>query len=221
MEQYFDILKDLPLFEGINSQDIPEMMTCLAAKTKAYKKGNYIKCEDDAADFIGIVLDGTIQILKDDYNGNRRITSAFGPGHLFAEAFSLAATGVLPVSIFAATDCVILFLNVQRILYPCAHGCGFHSRLILNLLKIVSRKNMLLNQKLSYISHKTTSEKLLAYLFDQAKEKHSLEFTIPYDRQALADYLGVERSALSAEIGKLKKKGILETNRSYFKLLSP
>lgn len=220
MQQYFDILKGLPLFEDIHSRDIPEMLACLGAKTKTYKKESYIKYEGDSADFIGIVLDGTIQILQDDYNGNRRITSAFGPGHLFAEAFALAAIGALPVSIFAATDCVVLFLNVQRILYPCAHGCSFHSKLIQNLLKLVSRKNMLLNKKLSYLSHKTTSEKLMAYLFDQAKENHSLEFTIPYDRQALADYLGVERSALSAEIGKLKKQGILETNRSYFKLLS-
>lgn len=219
MENYFDILKELPLFEDINSQDISEMMTCLAAKTKAYKKETYVKYEGDSADFIGIVLDGTIQILQDDYNGNRSIISAFGPGHLFAEAFACAAIPTLPVSILAATDCTILFLNIQKILYPCTQACYFHSKLIQNLLKIVSRKNMLLSKKLSYVSHKTTSEKLMAFLCDQAKEKNSLEFTIPYDRQALADYLGVERSALSAEIGKLKKQGILETNRSYFKLL--
>lgn len=220
MEDYFNILKDLPLFEDIHSQDISEMLTCLAAKKRVYKKDTYIKYEGDPADFIGIVLDGTIQILQDDYKGNRNITSAFGPGHLFAESFACAAISTLPVSIFAATDCTILFLSIQKILYPCTQACYFHSKLIQNLLKIVSRKNMLLNKKLSNVSHKTTSEKLMAYLNDQAKENHSLEFTIPYNRQALADYLGVERSALSAEISKLKKQGILENNRSYFKLLS-
>ena len=141
MENYFDILKDLPLFEDINSQDLPEMMTCLAAKTKAYKKETYIKYEGDSADFIGIVLDGTIQILKDDYNGNRNITSAFGPGQLFAEAFACAAVPSLPVSILAATDCTILFISIEKILYPCTQACYFHSKLIQNLLKIVSRKN--------------------------------------------------------------------------------
>ena len=218
MEKYFDLLKDLPLFEDINSQDLSDMMTCLAAKKKAYKKETYIRYEGDPADFIGIVLDGTIQILQDDYNGNRSILSAFGPGHVFAEAFACAAIKALPVSILAATDCTILFLNIQKILYPCTQACYFHSKLIQNLLKIVSRKNMLLNKKLSYVSRKTTREKLMAYLCDQAKENHSLAFTIPYNRQALADYLGVERSALSAEIDKLKKQGILETDRSYFKL---
>ena len=219
MEKFFYILKDLPLFEDINSQDILEMLSCLGAKAKTYKKDTYIKHEGDSADFIGIVLDGIIQILQDDYNGNRSVTSAFGSGHLFAEAFACAKIRTLPVSILAATDCTILFLNIQKMLYPCSNACYFHSKLIQNLLKIVSEKNILLSKKLNYISHKTTSEKLMAFLNDQAKEHHSLEFTIPYNRQALADYLGVERSALSAEIGKLKKQGILETNRSYFKLL--
>lgn len=218
MEKYFDILKDISLFEGMASKDILEMMTCFAAKTESYSKGSYIRIEGDSADFIGIVLDGSIQILKDDYNGNRNITSAFGPGQLFAEAFACAAVPSLPVSILAATDSVILFINIQKILYPCSNACCFHSKLIQNLLKIVSRKNMLLNKKLSYVSHKTTSEKLMAFLHDQAKENNSLEFTIPYNRQALADYLGVERSALSAEIGKLQKQGVLETKRSYFKI---
>ena len=218
MEKYFDILKDISLFEGMASKDILEMMTCFAAKTESYSKGSYIRIEGDSADFIGIVLDGSIQILKDDYNGNRNITSAFGPGQLFAEAFACAAVPSLPVSILAATDSIILFINIQKILYPCSNACCFHNKLIQNLLKIVSRKNMLLNKKLSYVSHKTTSEKLMAFLHDQAKENNSLEFTIPYNRQALADYLGVERSALSAEIGKLQKQGVLETKRSYFKL---
>ena len=219
MENDFDILKDSSLFEGFRSQDISEMLPCLAAKLKAYKKETYIKQEGESADFIGIVLEGTIQILQDDYNGNRNITSAFGPGQLFAEAFACAAIPTLPVSILAATDCSILFLDAQKLLQPCTKHCGFHNQLIQNLLKIVSGKILLLSKKLSYMSHKTTDEKLIAYLCDQAKEHHSLAFTIPYNRQALADYLGVERSALSAEIGKLKRQGVLETNRSFFKLL--
>lgn len=221
MENFDKILIDLPLFENIHPQDISEMMTCLAAKTVAYKKDSFIRYEGDSADFIGIVQNGTVQILQDDFNGNRSIISAFGPGNLFAETFACAAIPTLPVSILAATDCSILFLDIQKLLNPCTQACYFHSKLIQNLLKIVSRKNMLLNQKLGYISHKTTSEKIMAYLCDQAKENHSPAFTIPFNRQALADYLGVERSALSAEISKLKRQGVLETNRSYFKLLLP
>jgi CRP-like cAMP-binding protein len=219
MQKYLNLLKDVPLFEHIDAQDIPEMLKCLKATKKSYQKDSFIRCEGDNTDFIGIVLEGTIQILQNDYDGKRTITAAFGAGSMFAEAFACADVPVLPVNVLAATDCVILFLNKKQILHQ--HGCSddFHIQLIENLLKIVSRKNILLNQKLRYISHKTTSEKLLAFLTDQARLHHSNEFTIPYDRQALADYLGVERSAMSAEISKLKKNGVLMTHKSYFKLL--
>jgi CRP-like cAMP-binding protein len=219
MKKYLDLLKDVSLFENINSEDIPEMLHCLKAVKKDYPKDTFIRREGDTVDFIGIVLEGTIQILQDDYNGKRTITAAFGPGAMFAEAFACASISVFPINILAATDCVILLLNKKQIFHQHDSSCHFHDQLIENLLKIVARKNIFLNQKLGYISHKTTREKLLAFLNDQAKQHHSNEFTIPYARQALADYLGVERSAMSAEISKLQKDGVLETHRSYFRLL--
>jgi CRP-like cAMP-binding protein len=219
MDEYIDLLKNISLFEKIASKDIPEMLACLKATMKKYKKNSFIKNEGDKADFIGIILEGTVHILHDDYNGKRTITAALGPCEMFAEAFVFADVPFLPVNVLAATDCVILFLDKQHILEHDENPCKFHGQLMENLLKIVSRKNMMLNQKLRYISNKTTSEKLMAFLYDQAKLNHSNEFTIPYNRQALADYLGVERSAMSAEIGKLQKSGLIETRRSYFKLL--
>ena len=138
---------------------------------------------------------------------------------MFAEAFACAGASELPVDILATGKAKILFLNRDMLFGECSKTCEFHSFLIQNLLKIVACKNMLLNQKLSYSSHKTTGEKIMAYLSDQAKLHHSSEFTIPFDRQGLADYLGVERSAMSAEISKLQKQGKLITRRSYFKLL--
>jgi CRP-like cAMP-binding protein len=219
MNEYIHLLKDISLFENIKPENIPEVLTSLKATKKRYKKDSFIKHEGDKADFIGIVLEGTIHILHDDYNGKRTITASFGAREMFAEAFVFADVPVLPVYVLAATDCVILFLNKNQILYQNESLCNFHDQLIKNLLKIVSQKNMLLNQKLRYLSNKTTREKLLAFLYDQAKRNHSNEFTIPYNRQALADYLGVERSAMSAELSKLQKSGVLETHRSYFKLL--
>ena len=123
------------------------------------------------------------------------------------------------VDISANTDCSILFLNSENILNPHDVRNSFHDILIRNLLGIVARKNMYLNRKLKYAARKTTAQKLLAYLNDCAMAAGSNEFVIPFNRQALADYLGVERSAMSAEIGRLVKSGIIETNRSYFKLL--
>ena len=172
----------------------------------------------DPADFIGIVLSGEIYICQTDFYGNRSIVASFTAGNLFAEAFACAGIAQLPADILAAADCRILFLSSRTLFQSCDRCSSFHHQLIANLLGIVSRKNLYLNQKLSYISRGTTKEKLLAYLSDQAKQNHSNEFTIPFNRQELADFLGVERSAMSAELGKLSKLGVLETQRRYFRL---
>ena len=219
MENYLDLLEGLPLFGGISRNDIPMILKRLKAVVSSYEKGEYIRSEGDTADFIGILLEGEIHVLQDDYYGNRNLNFSFRAGDLFAEAFACAGAMELPVDILAMSKVKILFLNRNQLFDECSKNCEFHSILICNLLKIVARKNMLLNQKLSYSSHKTTAEKVMAYLSDQAKMHHSSEFTIPFDRQGLADYLGVDRSALSAEIGKLQKQGRLITRKSYFKLL--
>ncbi|MGN1377510.1 MAG: Crp/Fnr family transcriptional regulator [Dorea sp.] len=220
MEKYLDLLETIPLFNGINRNDIPVILNRLKSTASSYEKGEYIRLEGDAADFIGIVLEGEIHVLQDDYYGNRNINFSFHAGDMFAEAFACAEAAELPVDILATSRAYILFLDRSMLFGECRNTCAFHSILIRNLLKIVAGKNMLLNQKLSYSSHKTTAEKIMAYLSDQAKLHHSSEFIIPFNRQELADYLGVERSAMSAEISRLQKQGRLITKRSYFKLLS-
>jgi CRP-like cAMP-binding protein len=223
MEQYAALLAGCALFDGIEADHIPALLNSLRAKKLACKKGACIRREGEPADFIGIVLEGTVQIYQDDYSGKRNIIAGFGPGTMFAEAFACAGVAELPVSVLAVTDCVILLLRADRLLEPAAGEEALRGQLIQNLLrnllKIVARKNVFLNQKLRIVAHKTTAEKLMAFLNEQARLHHAAEFTIPYDRQALADYLGVERSAMSAEIGKLKKAGVLETHKSRFKLL--
>lgn len=221
MEKYLELLETLALFDGINRNDIPVILNRLKSTASFYEKGEYIRLEGDAADFIGIVLEGEIHVLQDDYYGNRNINFSFHAGDMFAEAFACAEAAELPVDILATSRAYILFLDRSMLFGKCSKTCAFHSILIRNLLKIVAGKNMLLNQKLSYSSHKTTGEKIMAYLSDQAKLHHSSEFIIPFNRQELADYLGVERSAMSAEISRLQKQGRLITRRSYFKLLSP
>lgn len=217
-EKYSKILQSNPLFKGIAPDDIPVMLNRLNAYTRVYKKDEFIRHSGEPADFIGIILAGEIQILQDDYYGNRSITALITEGSLFAEAFACAGIKHLPVDIIAAGNCTIMYLN-SKALFNGYGSSRFHYTLINNLLGIFAGKNIYLNQKLKYASQKTTGGKLLAYLNDQAKEKGTNEFVIPFNRQELADYLGVERSAMSAELGKLSKLGILETKRSYFKLM--
>ena len=125
----------------------------------------------------------------------------------------------MPISGYAAADSRVLLLSARKMLTVCTNACGFHNRLVKNLLQVVAGKNLLLSRKIQFMSRKTTREKLMAYLLDQAKLHGSAEFTIALDRQALADYLGVERSAMSAELSKLRRDGVLESTGSRFCLL--
>lgn len=209
MKTYIERLSNLPLFDEIDTADIPNMLKCLRVQERHFAKDTYVCNEGDPADFIGIVLNGSIHVLQDDYSGKRTVNAAFGPGDIFAEAVALAEIPALPFSILSVTDTDLLFIDVEHLLHQCNHVCEFHSRLIENLLKIVARKNLFLNQKLHCVTRKTTGEKLLAYLNEQARKQHSDEFLIPFDRQGLADYLGVERSAMSAGLSRLQKRGIL------------
>lgn len=166
MEQYYSILGKNALFEGIETEHIPIVLKCLNVKIKKYKKDDFICLEGDKAGFIGIVLDGRIQIFHDDYDGNQNLTATFEAGEIFAEAFACAQVTTMPVEILSYTESVILFMDVNQLLKHTGESCGFHEQITGNLLKIMARKNMLLNQKLGYISHKTTAEKLMAFLND-------------------------------------------------------
>jgi CRP-like cAMP-binding protein len=142
------------------------------------------------------------------------------PGQLFAESFSCAEADVLPISVTASEDSEIMLIDCRRILTLCTNTCEFHHQLVKNLLRVVAEKNLMLTQKIEFTSQKTTRDKLTAYLLFQAKKQRSSSFTIPYDRQALADYLGVERSAMSAELSKMRKEGLLECRKNSFTLLN-
>ncbi|MBQ3077338.1 MAG: Crp/Fnr family transcriptional regulator [Clostridia bacterium] len=215
----YGILSTCPLFADLNEEDLRLMLGCLGSRTARYPKGAAVFLEGDAAEYVGIVLEGAVTIVQDDFFGNRNLIGTALPGELFAEAFSCAGLERLPVSVFAERDTAVLLLDCRRVLQVCSSGCPFHHRLIANLLAVVSRKNLALNRKIRFVSQRTTREKLMSYLLDQAKQQGSDHFEIPFDRQALADFLAVERSAMSAEISRLRKEGVLESKGSWFRLV--
>lgn len=219
MQEFLPFLENCPLFDGISAADLTAMLGCLGARVTATKKDQVIFYEGNPATHVGIVLTGSAQILKEDFYGNRSIVGRVAAGELFGESFACAGVSALPVSVVAEQDSRIMLIDCRRITASCANACVFHSRMIFNLLRVTAAKNLVFHQKLDVISKRTTREKLMAYLMFQAKQSGSNRFTIPYDRQALADYLGVDRSAMSAELSKLRREGILECKRSYFKLL--
>ena len=219
MEKYFPILTQSALFSGVAPGDIAPLLNCLQARILKVQKGAPVFLEGDEAGFIGLVLSGSVQIVRDDYYGNRSILSYAETGELFAETYACSNTPRMPVSGYGVKDSEIMLFSCRKMLTVCTNACHFHNQIVKNLLQVVAQKNVNLSQKIQFMSQKTTRQKLLVYLLDQAKRAGSPEFTIPLDRQGLADYLGVERSAMSAELGKLQKDGVLTTRGSHFTLL--
>lgn len=221
MQEFLPMMARCPLFMNIAPDDLSGMLACLQAKPRQYTRGQVILAEGDRAEYLGIVLEGTVQVSREDYSGNRSLMARLGPGDLFAEAFACAGVERMPVSVAAVENARVLLIRAQRLMQPCASACSFHHQMIFNLMKILAMKNLACNQKIEVVSKRTTREKLLAYLMMEAKRAGQASFTIPYARQELADYLEVDRSGLSAEISKLRKEGLLLCDKNAFTLLSP
>ena len=219
MEKFYPVLMASPLFGGIDREDLQSLLGCLQAQLLTAQKGEPVFLEGEPAGFVGIVLEGSVQVVRDDYYGDRSVIAVAETGDIFAEAFACAEIDRMPVSGFARQNSKVLMLSCRKMLTVCSNACRFHNRLVKNLLQVVAQKSLELTQKIRFMSEKTTRQKLMAYLSDQAKRAGSRDFSIPLDRQALADYLGVERSAMSAELSKLRTDGVLETKGSRFTLL--
>lgn len=219
MEKYFDVLRKCTLFDGIDDREMSRLLSCLGATVINFDKKCSILTEGSRAKYLGIVLSGTAQIVQIDYYGNRSILCGISPSEIFGEAFACAGVEQLPVSVVANEPCDIMLIDCDRILHTCENACGFHQRLIFNLMRDIATKTIVFQQKIEVISKRSTREKLLTYLQMQAKKSGKSSFDIPFDRQELADFLEVERSGLSAEISKLRKEGILNSNKNSFELL--
>ena len=219
MKKYLEILKKCPLFDGIVEEDLLRMAGCLGARVLAFDKKYTVFAEGTAAKYIGIVLSGSVQVIQVDYYGNRSIFSELSAGEVFSEAFACAGVSQLPVSVVANEPCEVMLIDGEHVLHTCSNHCDFHRRLIFNLMQDLAHKTIQFHQRVEITSKRTTREKLMTYLAMRAKESGRNSFTIPFDRQELADYLEVDRSGLSAEIGKLRREGVLESRKNWFKLL--
>ncbi len=219
MKNYFEILKKCDLFYNIDEENLEKMLTCLGAKVVSFDKKYTIFAEGSPAKYIGIMLSGSAQIFQVDYYGNRNIISSIETGEIFGEAFACAEIKSLPVTIIANEPSDIMLIDSTKVLYTCSNNCDFHRQLIFNMMKNLANKTLKFHQKIEITSKRTTREKLLTYLSVYSKNIGKTSFSIPFDRQELADYLEVERSGLSMEISKLKKDGIINSHKNYFELL--
>lgn len=214
------LLSACPLFSGIENENLPGMLACLGARRLSAEKGQILLAEGSPARAVGVLLLGSVQLILTDYSGSRTIIQNISAGQLFGEAFACSKSALLPVDIVAGEDCEYLLIDCSRILTTCSHACTFHSRIIFNLLQLVADTNLSLHQRALITAKRTTREKLLTYLLTQAKDSGSAAFTIPFDRQGLADYLAVDRSGLCVELSRLKREGVLDYYKNSFRFLT-
>ncbi|MGI6150341.1 MAG: Crp/Fnr family transcriptional regulator [Christensenellales bacterium] len=216
MEGFLPVLCNSLLFRGMDPKDLPFMLDCLNARRTRHARQGLILCEGERVSELGVVLSGQAQITKDDYMGNRTIIADLLPGDMFAEAYAFRRELPIPINVVSLTESEILWLDCGRITGICPQVCDFHTRLVENLLFIMASKNILLNRKIDHLSKRTTREKLLSYLSDQAFLQGSKEFDIPFNRQELADYLCVDRSAMSSELSRMQAEGLIRYQRNHF-----
>lgn len=217
--QYEDLSRNVKLFDGITPDCLYSMLSCLGAKTVSYKKNEIILMVDDSLESIGLVLEGSVLITTEDFMGTRSILSLVEKYDIFAEEFVCANISKSPVTIFAASNCSIMWLKFPRIVQTCNKACQFHSKLIENMMNQLAIKNYQMHQKLEILSKRSLREKILTYLHIQSLKSKSKSFNIQLTRNELADYLNADRAALSRELGKMKQEGILNYSLSKFTLL--
>ncbi len=220
IKQFLSLIEKTPLFHQISASGISRMLECLDASIRDFKQQEYIFFAGNPALRVGLVLQGSVQITRDDVFGNRIILSTLAPGDLFGETFACAGVETLPVHAVAVSNCKILLMDYRKMIHTCPSACGFHHQIIENMLHIIAMKNLFLNQMVEIVSARTTREKLLIFLMAQAGRVGSVSFEIPFNRQELADYLSVDRSAMSTELGRMRDDGLLRFHKNHFELLN-
>ena len=219
MDKYIQTLKNSSVFSDIPEKQIKAMTACMQPAVRHYKKGEYIFRHGQQLNFLTVMLEGSVHIQRDDYWGNRSIINVIESGDMFGESYALAENNIVTNDAVAAEDCTVAFVKVKKLITSCSSACHFHSKVIQNLFVALSEKNIRLVQKLGHISQRTTREKLISYLSEQADIAKSGSFTIPFNRQQLADFLSVDRSAMSAELCRMRDEGLLTFHKNQFTLM--
>ena len=214
------------LLKAINSslfRDIPvteawQVMDSLSAREKSYRKNACILHAGESVHSFGLILEGHVRIENDDVWGNKSILNQLGPGQVFSESYACVPEARTMVNVIAAEQTRILFFDTKRLLSDCADSFPYRSIILRNLLEISAQKNLHLSRRIFYTSAKSIRGRLLSYLSDQAALHGRYEFDIPFNRQQLADFLNVDRSALSGELSKMKQDGLIDVKKNHFHL---
>ena len=217
MEKIYSILKNNHLWRDIAFGEFKSMIDCMDARRRNYKKGDFIVMAGDTVTHIGLIISGSVKIFREDYDGNAILMTELGSSDLFGEVFACAGIDHSPVSVQASESVDVMYINFRKVLTTCSSACSFHTKLIENMLQLIAKKSLLLNEKIEILSKRSTREKLLAFL--EMHRNDSGKFTIPYNREEMALYLCVDRSAMSSELSKMRDDGLILYKKNEFEIL--
>ena len=207
------------LFKGISREDLKTMLGCIGYHIGTFQKGQIVAFEAENMKHIGIVLSGAVDMVKEDLWGNKTRLVRARKNDLFGETFACGEDNLSVVTFLVSEPAKILFLPFDRVMHSCTHACVFHHRLIENMVHIIAKKNRDLMRKVEVVSKRSIREKILAFLSIQAQTEENRYFEIPFGRLELAEYLCVDRSALTRELAKMKEEGLIDFDRNCFRIL--
>ena len=213
-----EFLKKLPIFFNLKDEEIISVLKFFKYYEESFKKNDFIFEIEKKIDKIGIIIFGEINIIKEDFWGNRNILNKFREGEIFGEVFALSKDSS-NIMAEASQDCKILFLDLKDFSIENKENSKEITKFLSNIFKISLKKNILFTEKLEHISKKSIREKIISYLSTEAQKNKTNSFLIKFDRQELADYLFVERSALSRELSSMKKDRLIDYKKNHFTLI--
>ena len=219
MRKYLPVLRRTKMFAGVGDENIVAMLGCLQARAASFQKGEYVFRQGEHLHHIMVLAEGSLHIQRDDYWGNRSIINVVTAGQMFGEAYVGPDSGPLMNDVVAAADSTVLLFDVERVLTTCSSACRFHALVVQNLFFAIAERSRQLMQKLGHMSKRSTREKLMSYLSEEARRQGSSTVMIPFNRQQLADFLSVDRSAMSGELSKMRSDGLIEYEKNRFTLL--
>lgn len=219
MDKLIQDMAQSPLFAGIAQEDLQPMLHCVGYHVSAFRKGEVIAVEEENIHYIGVILSGAVDMIKEDLWGNKTMLVRMRPGELFGETFACGMDTLSVVSFMATEESRVLFMPFRRVMHTCTSACMFHHRLLENMVRLIASKNRDLMRKIEVVSKKNLREKILAYLSIQAQQHSSRYFEIPLGRVELADYLCADRSALTRELANMKNDGLIDYDKNMFRIL--
>jgi len=220
--RYPDALYRCPLFEGIPAESVDVLLACARPSPRSARKGEFLCREGERQEGLGILVDGTAQVLRETGSGVRSVLGTLEPGDLFGEMTAYAGRSGWPATVEATSDARAYLLPPRFLVEPCDQPClARHNDLTANLLRIVSEKALNLNRKLDYLLLRGMREKLAAFLLEAQRRAGRPTFELPMNRDSLAEYLHVSRPSMSRELGRMRDEGLIEFYRSSVRILDP